>query len=296
MLRKRTLYIILILLSAFLALAGSLFFFQQNKSSYSNGTSKELQTADTHMEIPEKQSTHPQNNSDPVSYVSKESLIGKISPTKDSLFEEIDPEFANRRGMFMHKEAYLAFQEMHNAAQEEGIQFTIISAFRSFDHQKRIWENKWNGVRALTGNINADQITDHRKRAKEILKFSAMPATSRHHWGTDIDLNSLNNAYFHAGKGKAEYDWLKKNAHKYGFCQPYTSKNETRQTGYEEEKWHWSYMPLSTIYMENFLQRINYSDIVGFDGWETAEPIHVIENYVQGINQTCIQWKINIQQ
>ncbi|MFW6351963.1 MAG: M15 family metallopeptidase [Bacteroidota bacterium] len=248
------------------------------------------------MEIPEKQSAQQQENSDHVYKVSKACLMGKISPSKDSLLVEISPQFANRRQMFMHHEAYLAFQEMHRAAKKENIQLTIISAFRSFDHQKRIWENKWNGIQSLTGNINAAQISDHRERAKEILKFSAMPSTSRHHWGTDIDLNSLNNDYFRAGKGKEEYDWLKKNAHKYGFCQPYTSKDKTRQTGYEEEKWHWSYMPVSTIYMENFMHKINYSDIVNFDGWETAEQLNVIKNYVQGINEACMQWKTDMQQ
>ncbi len=291
MVRSRTFFIILVLLSAFIALAVSLYFFQQKNSFQSTDQPIDLQTADTLMEIPENQPAHLENNSHPAFSVSKQALMGKPTGTKQSLLVLIAPEFANRRGMYMHKDAYNAFQSMHGAAKEEGIQLTIISAFRSFDHQKRIWENKWNGVQMLTGNINATKITDPVERAKEILKFSAMPATSRHHWGTDIDLNSLNNAYFESGKGKEEYDWLKKNAHKYGYCQPYTSKNDSRKTGYEEEKWHWSYMPVAVNYLKSFSNTINYSDIVGFDGWETAESISVIENYVRGINETCIQWQ-----
>ena len=51
-----------------------------------------------------------------------------------------------------------------------------------------------------------------------------MPSTSRHHWGTDIDLNSLNNSYFSSGKGLKEYDWLTTNANHYGFYQVYTDE------------------------------------------------------------------------
>ncbi|MFW5892134.1 MAG: M15 family metallopeptidase [Bacteroidota bacterium] len=294
--KKRTFFIFLILPGAFLSLIISLLFFQQNKSAYPPGQSTELQTADTPMVIPEKQPAEQQNQSNRDLNPDKETLMGITSPSEDSLLVEIAPEFANRPQMYMNKMAYLAFRKMHSEAKKEGIQLTIISAFRSFDHQKRIWENKWNGIQPLTGNINAAQITDPHERALEILKFSAMPATSRHHWGTDIDLNSLNNDYFLAGKGKEEYEWLKKNAHKFGFCQPYTSKNKTRQTGYEEEKWHWSYMPVSTIYMENFIGKINYSDILGFDGWQTAKPLNVINNYVLSINKTCQEWEKDLQQ
>ncbi|NJK84501.1 MAG: M15 family metallopeptidase [Saprospiraceae bacterium] len=40
------------------------------------------------------------------------------------------------------------------------------------------------------------------ERALKILKYSSMPGTSRHHWGTDIDLNSFSNSYFEQGEGK----------------------------------------------------------------------------------------------
>jgi len=45
-----------------------------------------------------------------------------------------------------------------------------------------------------------------------------MPTASRHHWGTDVDINSVDPDYFMNGTGLKEYEWLKKNAYKYGFC------------------------------------------------------------------------------
>jgi hypothetical protein len=71
-------------------------------------------------------------------------------------------------------------------------------------------------------------------------------------------------------------------AYEYGFCQPYTSKSEGR-TGYEEEKWHWSYLPLSKNLLREYKSKIDYSDITGFNGSEVAEKIRVIKKYVDGV-------------
>jgi zinc D-Ala-D-Ala carboxypeptidase len=55
------------------------------------------------------------------------------------------------------------------------------------------------------------------------MQYSSMPGTSRHHWGTDVDLYALDDIYFTYGDGKIVYDWLLANAANYGFCQPYTA-------------------------------------------------------------------------
>jgi hypothetical protein len=78
------------------------------------------------------------------------------------------------------------------------------------------------------------------------------------------------------------YQWLTTHGAKYGFCQPYTSKAAGR-TGYEEEKWHWSYWPLSKELLNAYVKSVHYSDIKGFKGSKTAKSINAIEKYVQGI-------------
>jgi hypothetical protein len=117
-----------------------------------------------------------------------------------------------------------------------------------------------------------------------------MPSTSRHHWGTDIDLNSLSNSYFESGKGKKEYKWLVENANNYGFYQVYTEKS-SRRTGYNLERWHWSYMPLSIKYLAFYNNQVDYSDISRFDGSELAEALNIIPNYVNGISEDAKQLK-----
>ncbi|MFO7977253.1 MAG: M15 family metallopeptidase, partial [Bacteroidales bacterium] len=204
----------------------------------------------------------------------------KIDPATDDQFVVIEPRYANRSGIYMQQQAYRAFVEMHQAAHKEGINLTILSAMRTFDHQKRIWNNKWNGSTILQGNVRANDITDPVERAREILRFSAMPGTSRHHWGTDVDLNSLQNDYFLAGEGKKIYEWLHRHARRYGFFQPYTAHGEGRAGGYDEEKWHWSYHPLASRYQAAYPELITYNQITGFDGWQTARSLDVISNYV----------------
>jgi len=136
---------------------------------------------------------------------------------------------------------------MYNAAKADGIDLVVRSATRNFSYQRGIWERKWSGKTKLSDGVNAaTDITVDRDRAVKIMNYSAMPGASRHHWGTDIDLNSFNNSYFESGTGLKVYKWLEQNAHKYGYCRPYTPKNNGR-TGYEEEKWHWSYTPLSKL-------------------------------------------------
>ncbi len=205
---------------------------------------------------------------------SKEQLLGKIKPASDTSFVRIDKSLTTKPDIYLRKEAYNAFVEMHNAAKKEGVNIVIISATRTFDAQKVIWEKKW--IRADYSKFSPAQ------RVREIMKYSSMPGTSRHHWGTDIDINSLENNYFLSGEGKKTYEWMVKNAGMYGFYQTYTNKKKSR-TGYEEEKWHWSYLPLARPMLEAYLQNISYGDLIGFSGSEFAIENRVIEEYVKGI-------------
>ncbi len=216
-------------------------------------------------------------------------LMGKFEPKKHDDFLKIETKYANRADMFIQKETYEAFKKMHETAKQDGISFVIKSATRNFFSQKNIWEAKWNGKRKTTGVKNIlKEFPNPKDRALKILNFSSMPSTSRHHWGTDIDLNNFTNKYFEKGQGKKEYDWLKNNAHKFGFYQPYTKKGNERPHGYNEEKWHWSYLPLSKKYIDQMKLRMKDELVKGFEGAEVAKEIGVVEKYILGINQECL--------
>ena len=221
--------------------------------------------------------------------ISKKYLLGKFNPATDSNFVRCVAPYAggSALGQYLQKETWAAFKEMYAAAQKEGIKLTILSATRNFNSQKSIWEAKWTGGRKVGGQNLSIEIPDPARRAREILKYSSMPGSSRHHWGTDIDLNAFNNAYFKQGKGKAEYQWLQNNASRYGFCQPYTEKNRGGRTGYNEERWHWSYTPLSKPYLAAYIEQVTLKDIQGFKGAETAMASGIIEAYVKGVGESC---------
>jgi zinc D-Ala-D-Ala carboxypeptidase len=215
--------------------------------------------------------------------IDKDYLLGHFEPSNDSRFVQLNSAYAQGSALngFLRKEAFVAFEEMAKGAKKDGVNLIIISATRNFDSQKKIWENKWNGITKVEGK-DLTTIPDLKERARLILLYSSMPGTSRHHWGTDVDLNSLDNDYFLSGDGLKIYRWLSAHAYEYGFCQPYSSKANGRK-GYEEEKWHWSYLPLSKPLLNEYNQLISYSDINGFDGSQQAPAILIISTYVNGI-------------
>ena len=216
-----------------------------------------------------------------------EYVTGRFDPAKHEDFVKMKPPFAEDNSMYLRKEVYAAFQEMHAAAKADGVDLLIRSATRNFKRQKQIWEAKWTGERKIEGGKDASKTWPKpADRALTILKWSSMPGTSRHHWGTDVDFNAFENDYFEEGKGLKEYEWLTANAANFGFCQPYTSKTDGR-TGYNEEKWHWTYMPTSKIYTDFAKARLRDGYIAGFKGADTAKEIRVVQNYVLGINPAC---------
>lgn len=214
-------------------------------------------------------------------------LLGMFEPTKHSDFVPIKQEHTTKSSAYLRKDTYEAFVRMHDAAKKEGIDLIIVSATRNFYAQKGIWESKWTGGTKVSGMDLSKEVKDSVERAKYILLYSSMPGTSRHHWGTDIDINNLNDDYFLSGQGKKEYEWLTNHAHEYGFCQPYSKKGTDRETGYEEEKWHWSYMPVSGQLIQQYKSKITYDKITGFKGSGTGKLIDVIQNYVLGIAAKC---------
>ncbi len=208
----------------------------------------------------------------------KSYLMGKFNPSKHPAFAKVPRKYASRSGFYLREEALDAYKKMAKAARKEGVKLIIRSATRNFDYQKRIWERKWRAQKKSRSAKN---------KALHILKLSSMPSTSRHHWGTEVDLNAFNNKWFETGRGLKLYKWLTKNAENYGFSRPYTQKGKQRPTGYNEEKWHWSYTPLSIPMIRDARLVLNDASITGFSGSQTAKQIGVVKKYILGVSQSC---------
>ena len=152
----------------------------------------------------------------------------------------------------MNKEARIAFEKMKTAALKDGINIEVVSAYRSFQKQKNIFENKYK--RFINEGLSPIQSVE------KIIEYSTIPGTSRHHWGTDIDIIDANypkpksvleeeNFY-----GNGPYchlkNWMDRHSESYGFYEVYT-KNPNRK-GVKYEPWHFSYAPVSKPMLKEY--------------------------------------------
>lgn len=211
--------------------------------------------------------------------IEKAFLLGKFDYKLHEDFKKVDSKFSAKT-LYLQTEVFEAFKKMHEAAKQDDINLIIVSGTRNFEEQKGIWNRKWTKYNTLKTT----------ERIRKITEYSSMPSTSRHHWGTDMDLNNLNNTYFTKSEGKKIYDWLVANANNYGFYQVYTEKLNGR-TGYNLERWHWSYLPLASNYLKSYNSTVNYSDINGFEGSDLAEELQIISEYVNGVSQKVKTFK-----
>src|SRR5688572_31262035 len=91
----------------------------------------------------------------------------------------------------VHRDVVDPFRALKDAAASSGFDVAILSGFRGFDRQLSIWNRKAGGELAvLDSNARTLDITSltERERVFAILRWSALPGASRHHWGTDIDV------------------------------------------------------------------------------------------------------------
>jgi LAS superfamily LD-carboxypeptidase LdcB len=164
---------------------------------------------------------------------SEDELIGKGKPV---LFGD---DFKLR------DDAFFQFNLMRIAAKQSGFNIHVISSYRSYAHQNSIWERKYKNYR------NQGFLPE--KSIEKIIEYSTIPGTSRHHWGTDLDIidstngipdNPLSETHFNeGGKMRKFKNWLDDNSEKFGFYLVYT--NEKNRKGFAYEPWHFSYKPLS---------------------------------------------------
>ncbi|MFB3789547.1 MAG: M15 family metallopeptidase [bacterium] len=155
-------------------------------------------------------------------------------------------------GFNLRKPAAEAFEAMRKAARKDGIRLYSVSSFRGFEHQMKIWNQKYQSLRQ--NGTPAPEII------WKILEYSSMPGSSRHHWGTDLDLiddaptrpaDPLQAEYFaEGGIYHNLYQWLVLNAPTYGFYEVYT--NDPQRTGFAYEPWHWSYSELSIPFLKEY--------------------------------------------
>lgn len=172
-------------------------------------------------------------------------------------------------GHMLHRDVLSHYTLMREAAALAGIQLRLVSSWRSYDKQLSIWNRKFEGELPLL-DAQSQVLDPNSLNAQEkwdaILQWSALPGTSRHHWGCDFDVYDaqamdladvqlIPEEYQEGGPMEALGSWLKhwlNSPDNPGFYLPYSSLRPHADVGYGHEPWHLSYAPLAQQLLEDF--------------------------------------------
>ncbi|MBQ9959123.1 MAG: M15 family metallopeptidase [Oscillospiraceae bacterium] len=124
-------------------------------------------------------------------------------------------------------EAVAAMNRMIAAAEADGVEFYIVSGYRSYSLQSSLWDRKV----AAEGEEQASI-------------WVARPGTSEHQSGLAFDVDEVGNEGEALTRAFAEteaFSWLAAHAAQYGFILRYPEQG-TWATGYGYEPWHYRYV------------------------------------------------------
>ncbi|MGY8860825.1 MAG: M15 family metallopeptidase, partial [Pseudomonadales bacterium] len=169
-------------------------------------------------------------------------------------------------GHRLQREVARAFTALQSDARNAGFELSIASSFRPFYRQLAIWNGKAAGTRPIHDDqgrpISIEQLS-RTELLHAILRYSAMPGTSRHHWGTDLDVYdsaAVPSEYLlqlspdevaAGGVFDRLHCWLDERlaaGESHGFFRPYGKDHG----GVAPERWHLSYAPLSVACAAQF--------------------------------------------
>lgn len=202
-----------------------------------------------------------------------ESLSALTGQSKDHLLPIAD-------GLWIHAAVKADFERMQAAANADGLDLTIASGFRDFERQLLIWNNKFLGIRPVLDQdgepLDITRLSDDEK-VRAILRWSALPGASRHHWGTDMDVYAKNLLpageslqlapwEYDSGHQKPLSDWLQAHMAEFGFYRPYRED----KGGVAIEPWHISHRDTAQRFLkqltpETLRSAIAASEIAGRD-------------------------------
>lgn len=220
--------------------------------------------------------------------MSPEQLTGKVST-------HLVDTLIGQKAFLVHRDVQNDLLTLKQAADKAGFNLNIASGFRDFARQQMIWNRKMSGQAAILDSdsepINVEHLSEQEK-IFAILRWSALPGASRHHWGSDFDLFDrsalpqnttlqLEPWEYLEGHQRPFYLWLKANLAKFGFFFPYRED----KGGVAIEPWHISHQAtanqcLKQLSVDVLRQEIQSSSTIGkqlvLDNLETIYNRYII--------------------
>lgn len=167
------------------------------------------------------------------------------------------------------------------AAKGAGFNFAIASGYRGYQRQRKIWNDKLEGLRPVFDDqgreLDLSLLSDWQK-VQAVLRWSALPGSSRHHWGCDIDIydKAAMPENYHLQLSAAEvesggmfgpfHDWLEaylSSMSEPTFFKPYAIDSG----GIAPERWHLSHCQLALFYQ----RAVKFDDLKKF--YQSADII-----------------------
>ncbi len=122
--------------------------------------------------------------------------------------------------MLINKECLEAYTSLYNKAKYMNIELIIYSAYRTYEKQEYIYNNRVD--KSLT----------------------ARPGHSEHQTGLTLDIATIESGLTNHFEYTKSFNFLQDNAHLYGFILRYP-KDKNYITGYAYEPWHYRYVGLT---------------------------------------------------
>lgn len=186
--------------------------------------------------------------------------------TPEQLTGYVDTHLIDARvgtqSILLHPQVERDLQTLVQAAQCAGFQMEIASGFRDFSRQKSIWNGKFSGPKTILDQnsqpLDKASLSEQEKMLA-ILRWSALPGASRHHWGCDFDVYArdrlpdgvslqLEPWEYTRGHQREFSHWLSQNVSHYGFFLPYRRD----RGGVASEPWHISHIATATCCLAQF--------------------------------------------
>ena len=212
------------------------------------------------------------------------------------------PELARQLDAPVHGDVVDPFLRLKADAAEAGFDLRILSGFRDFERQSSIWNRKAAGELAVLDSravpLDIRSLTP-KELVFAILRWSALPGASRHHWGTDVDVYDASarptgyevelipDEVETGGMFAPLHEWLDGRIAEgacHGFFRPY----DRDRGGVAPERWHLSHRPTALPHQRRLTVGV-LRDTVSASGLRLKESIlrhldEIYERFVININ------------
>lgn len=201
-------------------------------------------------------------------------LVNANNPVDQEDVPEVATETLDANGYQVDVRIMDDLEDMFAAAREAGRNPIICSAFRSWDTQEYLYQNKINRVMLQEG-------LSEEEAAVEAGTVVAVPGTSEHQIGLALDI--VSSEYITLDEKQMETEdqqWLMENSWKYGFILRYPL-DKSDITGIIFEPWHYRYVGKEAakeiyeqdITLEEYLgaEPVGYAGAIEMDAEEDSE-------------------------